>query len=120
MAVLLNSALRGLTRPAVEKDRYYDMEAALVDVPILLMTFGEALPCDVFLARYGGHVWFDMVVPVMFTVYYVLLLLYPEVSKVATRPPRRWELSQVDLKPGHSCCTVHSCVPGLQQRRPWL
>lgn len=79
MAVLLNSAVRGLARRASEKDRYYDMEAALVDVPILLMTFGEALSCDAFLARYGGHVWFDMVVPVMFTVYYVLLLLCPDV-----------------------------------------
>lgn len=80
MAVLLNSALRGLARCAAEKDRYYDMEAALVDVPILLMTFGEALSCDAVLAKYGGHVWFDMVVPVMFTVYYVLLLLCPDVN----------------------------------------
>mmetsp|Transcript_112741 Transcript_112741/g.224250 ORF Transcript_112741/g.224250 Transcript_112741/m.224250 type:complete len:292 (+) Transcript_112741:68-943(+) len=80
MAVLLNSAVRGLARRAAEKDRYYDMEAVLVDVPILLMTFGEALSCDAFLARYGGHVWFDMVVPVMFTVYYLLLLWCPDVN----------------------------------------
>jgi len=75
MAVLLNSAFRGLSRPASDKkNKYYDMEAILVDVPILLATFGEALSCDSFLKAYGGHVWFDMVVPVMFTVYYAILV----------------------------------------------
>lgn len=76
MAVLLNSAFRGLSRPANDaKNKYYDMEAWLVDVPILLASFGEALSCDSFLINWGGHVWFDMVVPVMFAAYYAILVL---------------------------------------------
>lgn len=74
MAVLLNSAFRWLVRPKADKTRYYAMEAWLVDVPILLASFGEALACDAFLMSWGGHVWFDMVVPVGFTVYYIMLV----------------------------------------------
>ena len=81
LAVLLSSALRGLARAPEEKDRYYDMEAILVDVPILLATFGEAITCDSFLINYGGHVWFDMVVPFGFIAYYMILLAYPEKNK---------------------------------------
>lgn len=75
IAVLMNSAVRGLLRSPKEKDVYYDMEAILVDVPILLAMFVEAVACDSFLIHHGGHVWFDMVVPVMFTVYYLILCL---------------------------------------------
>jgi len=81
LAVLLSSALRGLAREPWEKDRYYDLEAILVDVPILLATFGEAITCDSFLVNYGGHVWFDMVVPIGYLVYYVILLADPEEHK---------------------------------------
>ena len=51
MAVLLGSAVRKLSLPAHEKDIYYDLEAWLVDVPIMLASFGEALTCDSFLAH---------------------------------------------------------------------
>jgi len=75
LAVLLNSAGRWLARPRAEKTKYYALESWLVDVPIALASFGEALTCDTWLARYGGHVWFDMVVPVMFTVHLAVLVL---------------------------------------------
>ena len=74
LAVLLGSALRWLRRPAVMKTKYYALESWLVDVPIMLASFTEALACDSLLVRYGGHVWFDLVVPVMFTVYLAVLL----------------------------------------------
>lgn len=74
MAVLLGSALRWLHRPLTDKTHYYAMEAWLVDVPILLASFGEALTCDAFLIRWGGHVWFDMVVPVGLAFYYLILV----------------------------------------------
>lgn len=74
MAVLLNSAFRWLARPITEKTRYYTMEAWLVDVPILLASFGEAASCERFLIYVGGHVWFDMVVPFGFMLYYVILI----------------------------------------------
>jgi hypothetical protein len=74
MAVLLSSAVRWLRRPLAEKTLYYTLESWLVDVPIVLMSFVEALGCDAFLMGAGGHVWFDMVVPVMFAVYFALLV----------------------------------------------
>ena len=61
------------------------MEAALVDIPILLLTFTEALTCDSFLIKYGGHVWFDMAVPFGFIAYYFILLGYPEYEKGAEK-----------------------------------
>ena len=81
LAVLLNSAIRGLSRAPEDKNRFYDMEAILVDVPILLATFGEAITCDSFLINYGGHVWFDMVVPVGFIIYYAILLISPDIKE---------------------------------------
>ena len=85
MAVLLGGALRGLAREPEDKDRYYAMEAALVDIPILALTFTEALTCDSFLIKYGGHVWFDMAVPFGFIVYYMILLCHPEYEKDADK-----------------------------------
>lgn len=52
-----------------------------MDVPILLMTFSEAMTCDSFLIHYGGHVWFDMAVPFGFIVYYLVLTQYPEYTE---------------------------------------
>ena len=75
LAVLGGSAVRWLSKPASEKTRYYALESWLVDVPIMLASFGEALSCDAFLARFGGHVWFDMVVPIGFCAYVAVLVL---------------------------------------------
>ena len=64
----INSALVGLTR--TDKDKYYDMEAILVDIPIVSASFVEAMGCESFLMSIGGHVWYDLVVPVSFFLYY--------------------------------------------------
>lgn len=82
MGVLGDCAISGLWfRTSDEKDIYYDLEALLVDVPILLMTFTEALGCDGFLLPYGGHLWFDMVVPFGFFAYYGILMSIGEGKK---------------------------------------
>jgi len=73
IAVLTSSALRGIGRDPKDKTIYYALEAWFVDVNILVMTFVEAFTCESFLMHIGGHVWFDMVVPVGFTVYFFLL-----------------------------------------------
>merc|ERR1719229_1249099 len=73
IAVLTSSSLRGLSREHKDKTIYYALEAWFVDVNILVMTFVEAFTCESFLMHIGGHVWFDMVVPVGFTVYFFLL-----------------------------------------------
>lgn len=92
LAVLGTSAIRGLSREEHEKDRYYALEATLVDVPILVMTFTEALCCDTWFKQVGGHVWFDMVVPFGFFVYYAILIsdpserVTPEEGTTSCRP----------------------------------
>jgi len=73
IAVLTSSALRGLSRDPKDKTIYYALEAWLVDVNILVMTFVESFTCETFLIHVGGHLWFDMVVPIGFTVYFFLL-----------------------------------------------
>jgi len=73
LAVLGSSSFRGLNREYHEKTIYYAMEAWLVDVNILVMTFVESFTCESFLIHYGGHVWFDMVVPFGFTAYFFIL-----------------------------------------------
>ena len=94
MAVLLNSAVRWLSRDPREKTKYYAMESWLVDVPIVLASFFEAFTCDAFLIRYGGHLWFDMVVPIMFGVYFAILVYTGDgKNKKATIKPsakQRW------------------------------
>lgn len=76
MAVPLHSGVRAIFfRERSQKDIYYAMEAWLVDVPILLMSFGEAISCEDLFIHYGGHVWFDMVVPIGFIVYYTVLVI---------------------------------------------
>jgi len=85
MAVPLHSGVRAIFfRARSQKDIYYAMEAWLVDVPILLMSFGEAIACEDFLVHYGGHVWFDMVVPIGFIVYYMILVIGGKTWRDAT------------------------------------
>eukprot|EP00966_Prymnesium_polylepis_P281452 6503263-Prymnesium_polylepis.2 len=88
MAVLGNSAIRWLGRPIADKTKYYALEAWLVDVPIAASAFAEALTCDVFLHAYGGHVWFDMVVPGMFVVYYAVLACTGDGASRAPAAPK--------------------------------
>lgn len=73
IAVLTSSSLRGLSREHKDKTIYYALEAWFVDVNILVMTFVEAFTCETFLLPFGGHLWFDMVVPIGFTVYFFVL-----------------------------------------------
>lgn len=73
LAVLASSSFRGLSRDYSEKTIYYALEAWLVDVNILVMTFVESFTCETFLLHIGGHVWFDMVVPFGFTAYFFIL-----------------------------------------------
>jgi len=73
LAVLASSSYRGFNREYKDKTIYYALEAWLVDVNILVMTFVESFTCETFLIHIGGHVWFDMVVPLGFTVYFGIL-----------------------------------------------
>lgn len=56
--IILTSAIYDLLY--AERNVYYDCGAAIVRLPITLAGWGEALTCNDFLIRWGGHMWFDM------------------------------------------------------------
>ena len=63
-----------LLRPAASKDVYYDLSSVLITIPVGLVSWIEALACDGFLVKYGGHVYYDTIIPVSMFVYYYFAL----------------------------------------------
>ena len=53
-----------------EKDRYYDLFASLVSVPVGCLSWFEGLGCDAFYRGLGGHVYYDAIIPVSMFAYY--------------------------------------------------
>jgi hypothetical protein len=58
------------------KDRFYDLNAALISLPVGLVSWAEALACDSFMGQtaltfksIGGHVWYDACVPLSMLAY---------------------------------------------------
>ena len=117
MAVLGNSAIRWLGRPIADKTRYYALEAWLVDVPIAMSAFGEAATCDAFLHAYGGHVWFDMVVPGMFAVYYAALAYAGDGAGRAPEEPELCSVGAGARLMGREAELTGVGAPGVMKRR---
>jgi len=65
----------------VHKDRYYDLSAALINLPVGLVSWVEASQCDTFLKAVGGHVYYDAIIPVSMFVYYATVLATPPKAK---------------------------------------
>ena len=57
-----------------DKDEAYDLAALLVSLPVGMVGWLEALSCDSFLVAYGGHVWYDLCIPLSMLVYYGFIL----------------------------------------------
>ena len=53
-----------------EKGRFYNLNALLIVLPNLPMVWLEAVACDSFLIKYGGHFWFDFMIPFSVLVYF--------------------------------------------------
>ena len=66
--VYLISSYCGLTG---KKDDVYDKVALIIVLPNLAMTWVESVTCDSFLANYGGHFWYDFMLPFCLFVYFL-------------------------------------------------
>ena len=49
---------------------YYNSES-LANIPIVMMAFVEGFACDAFLKHVGGHVWYDVTIPLVLTAYFI-------------------------------------------------
>ena len=52
------------------KTRFYNAEAIIYVTPVVFMAWVEALTCDSFLMDVGGHLWYDLIIPISFTVFF--------------------------------------------------
>jgi hypothetical protein len=59
---------------ARNKDVYYDLSALVVNTPVGLVAWVEALGCDSFFKSMGGHVWYDAIIPISTFAYCAIVL----------------------------------------------
>jgi hypothetical protein len=59
-----------------EKDTSYDVWSWVVNLPVVLIGWLEALSCDAFLIKYGGHLWYDAIIPISISIYALWQLTY--------------------------------------------
>ena len=63
-----------------KKDDIYDKVALFIFMPNLPMTWVESMTCDSFLVNYGGHLWYDFMIPLSIFVYFLHLWENPKVQ----------------------------------------
>ena len=56
-----------------DKDVYYDIKAGIIHLPITMIGYIEAVYCDSFVKKYGGHLIYDTTIPVSVILYYTVL-----------------------------------------------
>ena len=52
-----------------EADKYYGAASLFTSLPISLFAWVEALMCDSFLVHVGGHLWYDLTIPISMVCY---------------------------------------------------
>jgi hypothetical protein len=60
-----------LTAP---RDIFYLLNTLLIGTPIIIATFVEPLFCDSLLINYGGHIIFDVSIPLGVILYYIVVI----------------------------------------------
>ena len=70
-----------------EKDKYYTMQAFVL-LPIGFVPWIEATQCSNFLVHYGGHLWYDMSIP-------ICLLIYFYIAKTTFEQPKKMKHKNV-------------------------
>ena len=65
------------------KDGLYDLWSCVVNLPVVAVGWAEALSCDSWLIAWGGHAWYDAVIPVSILFYAALVLVREKAEKVA-------------------------------------
>ena len=55
-----------------DKDVYYDIKAVTMHLPITVMGYIEAVYCDSFFKKYGGHLIYDTTISVSAILFYTV------------------------------------------------
>jgi hypothetical protein len=76
--LLMTASLFAITSP---KRKYYVAEAFLVNLPVGLVSWVEAIGCDAFLVKFGGHLWYDMSIPISFCLFLTYVALQESSKK---------------------------------------
>lgn len=63
-----------LTSP---RDVFYLLNTLLIGTPVVIATFAEPLLCDSLLINYGGHIFFDLSIPLGVILYYSVAIQLP-------------------------------------------
>jgi len=59
------------------KDIFYDIKAIIIHLPITIIGWIEAVFCDNFIEKYGGHLIYDTTIPLSVITYHgILYLMY--------------------------------------------
>jgi hypothetical protein len=64
-----------LLLPVEKKDYWYGLWGILVNVPVVVVGWIEALTCDSFLKEIGGHVFYDAVIPLSILLFSLMVLM---------------------------------------------
>ena len=53
-----------------DKTRFYNSYSVICVTPVNFMAWVEAFICDTFFVHIGGHLWYDLIIPISFTVFF--------------------------------------------------
>ena len=67
-----------------DKDVFYDLSSLIIIVPVGLMSWLEGFICDSFYIKFGGHVYYDAIIPVSMFLYYAVTLRYYQPKEKST------------------------------------
>ena len=66
--LIVTGAVSALTLK--EKGKYYNVASILIFGPIAMMAWAEGFLCEKFFVHIGGHLWYDMVIPISYTIFF--------------------------------------------------
>jgi hypothetical protein len=64
-----------------DKSVYYNSIATIINLPIGLVGWIEAITCDYFFSHIGGHFWYDITIPISLISYFFYIKSWNNVIK---------------------------------------
>lgn len=58
---------------STDKDEYYNIKSVIVHLPLTFVGLIEAIYCDSFIKKYGGHLIYDSTIPISLIIYHMIL-----------------------------------------------
>tara|TARA_B100001094_G_scaffold77941_1_gene74259 strand:+ start:1904 stop:2701 length:798 start_codon:yes stop_codon:yes gene_type:complete len=74
--IFITGSISNLLKNGDKKDIYYDFLNIFIGLPIALMPWVEAIYCENFAINYGGHLLYDISIPLSCIIYYNVCCYY--------------------------------------------